>query len=302
MPACAPGSPVASLTRLRRGASLFALGVLLLSAAGARAQELPVAPSSKPMIEPNPVPAPGTVPSPAAEAPLVPAMPPGQGEETTPSEPAYANGWQYIIIHHSASSSGNAAAFDRMHRGKGWDGVAYHFVITNGHGGPDGAVQITSRWWNQKHGAHAGALPYAPQADERNCYNEFGIGICLVGNLEQQGPTSAQLSTLASLVNHLRLKYGIAPEHIMGHRHVKSTACPGRNFPWASLFARMNLPRPTHLTQHTPTGTIDRCPWCLKHEAVASSRLPSPRAPASQLPPRTLLLRTDSSMPVGTGP
>jgi len=42
-----------------------------------------------------------------------------------------------------------------MHRAKGWDGLAYHFVITNGHGGPDGALQIIPRWWAQKHGAHA---------------------------------------------------------------------------------------------------------------------------------------------------
>ena len=48
--------------------------------------------------------------------------------------------WRYIVIHHSATASGNAAEFDREHRARGWDGLGYHFVIDNGVGGPDGRV------------------------------------------------------------------------------------------------------------------------------------------------------------------
>src|SRR6185503_19274337 len=79
----------------------------------------------------------------------------GPSSELEPDGVA-ANRWQHIIVHHSASTSGNAAAFARLHRRKGWDDVAYHFVIDNGRGGPDGALEITSRWRVQKHGAHAG--------------------------------------------------------------------------------------------------------------------------------------------------
>ena len=49
--------------------------------------------------------------------------------------------WRGITIHHSATHSGNAAQFDRIHKNSnGWDGLGYHFVIDNGRGGRDGAA------------------------------------------------------------------------------------------------------------------------------------------------------------------
>src|SRR4051812_3753672 len=53
-----------------------------------------------------------------------------------------ANQWQYIVIHHSATPSGSAAAFDRMHRAKGWDELGYHFVIGNGTMSGDGQIEV----------------------------------------------------------------------------------------------------------------------------------------------------------------
>src|SRR3954469_9921708 len=29
--------------------------------------------------------------------------------------------WRFIVVHHSATTTGGAAAFDKMHRAKGWD-------------------------------------------------------------------------------------------------------------------------------------------------------------------------------------
>ena len=37
--------------------------------------------------------------------------------------------WTTIVLHHSATPSGNASLFDKFHRGKGWDELGYHFVI-----------------------------------------------------------------------------------------------------------------------------------------------------------------------------
>jgi N-acetylmuramoyl-L-alanine amidase len=218
--------------------------------------------------------------------------------------PMERNRWQYIVIHHSASHSGNSAGFHRLHRAKGWDGLAYHFVITNGKGGPDGGLEVGSRWWHQKHGAHAGAPPATLFPDERNGFNEFGIGICLVGNLEQRPPTRKQMETLAGLITRLRNEYGISPESILGHRHVRDTACPGRHFPWGTLYARLELPPPTHLYRHTVMGTTDRCPWCIQQILIAESKMsPSvvppasasgkqgspPDLPGSEIPPPILL-------------
>ncbi len=196
-------------------------------------------------------------------APSPPDLP-GDEAESYPER----NRWQYIVIHHSASTSGNAAVFDRAHRARGWDGVAYHFVIGNGGGAVDGRAETTARWWQQKHGAHAGRLA-RPAEDERNAFNEFGIGICLVGNFEHQSPTSAQLTTLAQLLDRLRSRFDIDPERIVGHGHVKGTACPGRRFPWTQLFSMLELPTPRHLVRHGPNPTSDRCPWCLDRLAAA---------------------------------
>lgn len=176
------------------------------------------------------------------------------------------NAWKYIIIHHSASTSGNAAIFDSEHRRKGWDGLAYHFVINNGHGNPDGYLEVSPRWKFQKHGAHAGALPKHASADHRNGYNEFGIGICLVGNFQKSKPTENQLQVLAQLIQDLRTEFDIPADHVLGHGTVKGTACPGGSFPWRALYAMMDLPAPRHLHRHGANLTVARCPWCLEQE------------------------------------
>ncbi len=230
--------------------------------------------------------------------------------------------WRYIVIHHSASPSGNAASFDTMHKRKGWDGVAYHFVIDNGKGGPDGRLEVTERWWQQKHGAHAGALPADALPDERNEFNEMGIGICLVGNFEKAPPTKRQMETLARLLRSLRDKFGIVPEEVVGHRHVKQTACPGRYFPWKQVFAALNTP-PRGLTRLTMNRTLERCAWCLGYDTtlamksqggVLASRFPtvvdetlfepSKRVLEKSSPPLSISAQPESVVPgpeVGTG-
>ena len=193
--------------------------------------------------------------------------------DLTTSTPATAqvpadNAWQYIVIHHSATPSGNAAAFDAAHRRKKWDGLAYHFVINNGKGNPDGYLEISPRWREQKHGAHAGGLPGGSDPDVRNGFNEFGIGICLVGNFQRSQPTEKQLRTLAALIQALRAEFNIPAENVLGHGSVKGTACPGAAFPWKRLFALMELPPPTHLQRHAILQTTARCPWCQEKETA----------------------------------
>ena len=130
--------------------------------------------------------------------------------------------WRYLVIHHSASDLGSAAIFHRAHIARGWDGLGYHFVIGNGTASGDGEVEVGYRWRDQARGAHAG----------NNEYNEHGIGICLVGNLENTAATARQMASLRSLVSYLMGRYNISGQGIIGHRNVpgKSTDCPGRNF------------------------------------------------------------------------
>jgi len=130
--------------------------------------------------------------------------------------------WRWIVVHHSATDVGSADIFDRAHRARGWDELGYHFVITNGHGGADGQVQVGSRWVKQKWGAHCGGTP-------NNEYNNFGIGVCVVGDCTSELPSPAQLAALTRLVIFLADRYRISPACLIGHRDAPnaSTACPG---------------------------------------------------------------------------
>ncbi len=131
-----------------------------------------------------------------------------------------ANRWQFIVIHHSATPAGNAGSFDRMHRQKGWDELGYHFVIGNGTGSSDGQIEVGPRWTKQKWGAHART------ADQR--FNNYGIGICLVGNFDIERPTSRQMESVARLVGYLSKTYRVPVGRVVAHSETKATECPGR--------------------------------------------------------------------------
>ncbi len=133
--------------------------------------------------------------------------------------------WKYIILHHSATMSGNAEIFDRRHRDRGFDELGYHFVIGNGRGSRDGLVEEGSCWHRQKWGAHTGGTP-------GNEYNNYGIGICLVGDFTRQLPSPKQLASLRRLVRNLMSEYDMPPENLIGHCEAPnaSTECPGDRF------------------------------------------------------------------------
>jgi N-acetylmuramoyl-L-alanine amidase-like protein len=132
-----------------------------------------------------------------------------------------SSGWRYIVIHHSATDSGSASSFDKAHRARGWDGLGYDFVIGNGNGSSDGAVEVGYRWREQKRGAHAG----------NDLFNEHGIGICLVGDFTRTDPSPAQMRALSRLCNFLSGYCHIPRENYRLHGDVRTTTCPGPRFP-----------------------------------------------------------------------
>jgi len=134
--------------------------------------------------------------------------------------------WRGIIIHHTASPSGNVATIDRIHKQKGWDGIGYDFVINNGIGNKNnGEVEVTFRWKQQTHGAHCRVNP-----NDDNYWNEHTIGICMVGNFEHTYPTAAQYKSLANLVKFLQKRYSIPKDKLYLHNNIGSTKCPGKHF------------------------------------------------------------------------
>jgi len=145
--------------------------------------------------------------------------------------------WKYIVLHHSAHSSGSYAEIDREHRQvQGWDGCGYHFVIGNGSQSPDGLVEVAQRWSDQKPGTHC-------RNGKSPDMNDYGIGICLIGNFDQAPPTPRQVEAARALVAYLRDRYAIPAEHIGTHALLANgpTVCPGKQFPASAIVGARNL-------------------------------------------------------------
>lgn len=183
-----------------------------------------------------------TGPAVAQQTPAQQQGPAGSGTVRPPVGGSYSGGqrgwapaakawrWKYIVVHHSDTKVGSAASFDRYHREvRHWDELGYHFVIGNGTGSADGQVEVGPRWTKQKIGAHAGVREF----------NEYGIGICLVGDFQTDRPSSAQMRSLGQLVAYLERTYRIPESRVMGHGQIpgKSTNCPGRNLNIATVRA-----------------------------------------------------------------
>lgn len=129
--------------------------------------------------------------------------------------------WTSIVVHHSATASGNAARFHDYHLyERGWEGgLGYHFVIGNGDGSGDGEVEIGARWLLQETGVHV------------RLHNAGAIGICLVGNFEETAPTPTQMRALTCLVRCLMDLCRLDPGAVKLHRELGDTLCPGQFFP-----------------------------------------------------------------------
>lgn len=126
-----------------------------------------------------------------------------------------------IVIHHTGNPTDDdlsAVEINESHMRQGWSCIGYHYVIRK-----DGTVEAGRPHWTV--GAHA----YR--------HNSHTIGIHVCGNFEEAEPTDAQIESTAMLLANLCTDYGlpIDRDHIVGHRELMSTACPGRN-----LYAQMD--------------------------------------------------------------
>ena len=141
--------------------------------------------------------------------------------------------WECIVVHHSANDRDTPRSMDAWHRQRGWECLGYDFVIGNGVGYPDGQVFVGPRWTRQMVGAHC----KTPGA----YFNEHGIGICLIGNMEYHRPTERQMQSLARLIGFLQGQCGIPQNRILTHGGVThKTECPGRYFSISDLRRRLN--------------------------------------------------------------
>lgn len=121
-----------------------------------------------------------------------------------------------IIVHHSGDPIAHAGevatvqGIEDFHvRKKEWDGIGYHFLV-----GPSGTV-YEGRGLG-RNGAHAPG------------HNSTSYGVCLLGNFNDRLPPPSQMDGLKALCRWLVASTVVTPNpHILGHRDVRATACPG---------------------------------------------------------------------------
>ncbi len=169
------------------------------------------------------------------------SLPPSE-EKTVQMRP-----WRYIVIHHSGANSGNENIIESGHLQRGMEnGMAYHFLIGNGSAGlKDGAIVEGRRWKYQIHGGHC----------HQDYLNEYGIGICFVGNFSSREPTPLQLKSLTELVLRLQKQFSIPDSHVLGHGQFygEDSDCPGKLFPWTKFWSNLDKTYQLQLTNHSPS-------------------------------------------------
>jgi hypothetical protein len=125
-----------------------------------------------------------------------------------------------ITVHHdgmnafNSTNQGDAAArlenIRRGHRGRNFGDIGYHYLID-----PAGRVwEGRSLAWQ---GAHVAKT------------NQGNLGICVMGNFEQQTPTSQSLAALDQFVIAQMRRFRVPASRVYTHRELKPTLCPGRS-------------------------------------------------------------------------
>jgi N-acetyl-anhydromuramyl-L-alanine amidase AmpD len=138
----------------------------------------------------------------------------------------------YITVHHDgmspfydADQSSSAARLEsirRSHRdGNRWADIGYHF-----------AIDRSGRVWECRSLAYQGA--------HVGNHNEGNIGVLVMGNFDQQTPSSRQLDALNAHLSHLMRIHRVPLTRVATHREWETarTACPG-----STLQSHMDLAR-----------------------------------------------------------
>ena len=120
-----------------------------------------------------------------------------------------------IIVHHTGNpwdDDLSAEDIHRMHQAEGWSGCGYHYIVRK-----NGEIEEGRPEWAI--GSHALG------------YNSHSIGVHICGNFEIATPTDAQIESASYLIGWLCDRYGLIgdADHIVGHRDLMATLCPGQN-------------------------------------------------------------------------
>jgi N-acetylmuramoyl-L-alanine amidase len=230
------------------------------------------------------------------------------GTEVWPSE--YAS-TQALTVHHTAGANNDPdpagtirAIYYYQCVTQAWGDIGYHlFIDEQGRvyegrwSGPD-AVPVFDR------AVPAGTDPGLVTAGHVGGYNTGNLGVCLLGNLTNQGPTPAARATLVTVLASLARVTGVDPQTVVnylgptgatrtvlgvsGHRDWAATECPGNSFYpnlpdiRAEVAAQLAAtPTPTATAEPTASPSASAAP------TPPASASPTPSTTASPSPTRT---------------
>ena len=139
------------------------------------------------------------------------------------------NGINRITVHHDglpptslrtqAQVARRLSQIRNGHLSNGWVDIGYHYAID-----PMGNV------WECRsvnlQGAHV------------KDNNEHNLGVLVLGNFDQQQPTSAAMATLQAFVPFQMRRYRVGVGRVYTHQELNPTRCPGRNLQRAMVQSR----------------------------------------------------------------
>lgn len=144
----------------------------------------------------------------------------------------YSSQIKKIVVHHTGETNiVNGRPSDEMVRAiyyyhtivKGWGDIGYHYVI-----GKDGEIFEGKAGGDKVVGAHV------------YCNNIGTVGVSVMGNFQNDKPSTKQINSLKATIAKLATKYNLNVEqytsfhgesipNLVGHRDLGATACPGTN-------------------------------------------------------------------------
>ncbi len=122
-----------------------------------------------------------------------------------------------VILHHTWRPTAREykgeqtikAIYNFHVRNQGWSDIGYHFLIA-----PDGAIWVGRPIENA--GAHTRGR------------NAHSIGVCLIGNFDEEELTVRQRASLIATLNTLLERFKLTPQDINFHRdYAPYKSCPG---------------------------------------------------------------------------
>jgi len=131
-----------------------------------------------------------------------------------------AENYDRLTFHHEGNATNfsimkNAVAHDLSgilagHMERHYGDIGYHFI-----------VDYAGRVWEGRSLAYEGA--------HVSGQNEGNIGVVLLGNFQEQEPSTDQLTSMKQIACLLQERYGIKKYRLYGHCDLGRSVCPGMN-------------------------------------------------------------------------